>query len=367
MAISRFDCLVIGGGAVGLACALSLRARGRSVAVVERGPLGGAASSAAGGILAPQCEAHGPGPMLELCLRSRSLWPAFAARLEAESGVDVAYLADGTVGLAVDETEAAALARRIEWQRAAGLAVEPLAVAGLRALEPALGEAVLAARFPGDHQVDNLRVVRALAEAVRRAGVAVLAAEALALAERGGRIVGVELTTGVEPADEVVLAGGSWSALVGGGLPRHTVEPVRGQMLELAFAPPIRHVVFGDGGYLVPRRDGRLLCGSTEERVGFELAVTDEGQARLRRRLARLCPGLAGVATARSWSGLRPGTPDGLPLLGPAAIPGLHVATGHYRNGILLLPITAAIVAASVSGGPMPLPLEPFSPTRFSG
>jgi glycine oxidase len=359
--VGSFDVITIGGGAVGLACALRLRDHGLRVAVVEPGPLGGEASGAAGGILAPQCEAHAPGPMLELCLRSRALWPSFAGELEARSGVDPAYRDDGTVALAVDADEAESLAHRISWQRAAGLAVEELSPAGLRAHEPALGDALLCARFPGDHQVDNLRVVEALALAARRAGVEVIAAPAKAVVESQGRARGVALDGAVLDADRVVVAAGSWSSRFGG----LAVEPVRGQMIELALPPPMRHVIFGDGGYLVPRRDGRLLCGSTEERAGFAKAVTDDGLARLRARVSRLCPALAAAPIARSWSGLRPATPDGMPLLGPGAVDGVVIATGHFRNGILLTPLTASIVAALVTGATPPVELAPFSPDRF--
>jgi glycine oxidase len=179
-------------------------------------------------------------------------------------------------------------------------------------------------------------------------------------------VTGVELDGGTRPAAHVVLACGSWSALVDGvGLPARAVAPVRGQMIELETRPtPLRHVIFGDGGYLVPRRDGRVLCGSTEEHT-WDKQVTPAGLERLVGRVRRLCPALAEAPIARSWSGLRPGTPDGLPILGPSPLAGLHLATGHYRNGILLLPITTEVVVASVTGAAPPVPLAPFSPARF--
>jgi glycine oxidase len=355
-----FDVLLIGGGAVGLACAAKLAERGLRVGVVERGPLGAEASSAAGGILAPQCEAHGPGAMLDLCLRSRALWPAFARELAA-TGIDPAYRDDGTVALALDDTDAEALARRIAWQREAGLPVEELTADALHALEPALAPARLAARFPDDHQVDNVRVVQALIQAARRAGVAILATDAHRVVGAHGRVTGVAVDGAVLEAQKVVITAGSWSAQLGA----NAVKPVRGQMIELAVTPPMRHVVFGDGGYLVPRKDGRLLCGSTEEHTGFDKSVTAEGLERQRVRLARLCPSLAAEPTARSWSGLRPGTPDGLPLLGPGTLEGLFVASGHFRNGILLLPATASIVTDLCTGARPSLDLAPFSPQRF--
>jgi glycine oxidase len=361
------DVLILGGGVIGLGAALALHERGVRVAVVERGTPGAEASSAAGGILAPQCEAHGPGPMLELCLRSRAAWPAYAAALEARTGIDVAYRDEGTLAVALDEAQAEKLVERLAWQRAAGLRCQVLEPASARELEPRLGDCVLAAHFPGDHQVDNLRVVRALAQAVAQAGVPIVRAEARRVLHQGGRVAGVELDGEIARAAEVVLACGSWSTLVpGAGLPPSAVVPVRGQMIEFELqAAPLRHVIFGDDGYLVPRKDGRVLCGSTEEHAGWVKEVTPAGLERLRARAARLCPPLGTRPIARSWSGLRPGTPDGLPLLGPSPIAGLHLATGHYRNGILLLPLTAEIVAASVTGATAPLSIAPYSAARL--
>jgi glycine oxidase len=363
----RADVLVLGGGVIGLGCALALSDRGLRVAVLERGRPGAEASSAAGGILAPQCEAHGPGPMLDLCLRSRAAWPAYAAALEARSGVSLAYRDDGTLAVALDDAEADALLQRLAWQRALGLPVQRLSPAEVKELEPALAECRLALRFPNDHQVDNLRVVQALAQAVTRAGIPIVSAEVGRVLHRHGRVYGLELDGASVPATRVVVACGSWSTLVDGvGLPERAVTPVRGQMIELAVEPvPLRHVIFGDHGYLVPRRDGRLLCGSTEEDVGWVKEVTPAGLSRLGERLHRLCPLLAEAPIARSWSGLRPGTPDGLPILGPTPIDGLHLATGHFRNGILLLPITTALLAASVTGETAPLPLGPYSASRL--
>jgi glycine oxidase len=287
--------------------------------------------------------------------------------LREATGVDVAYRDDGALALAFNDEEAEHLLSRLAWQRDAGLRVERLTSEEVRAREPALAPCVMALRFADDHQVDNLLVVRALTQAVARAGIPIVGAHARRLQHDGTRVTGVELDGATRQAAHVVLACGSWSALVEGtGLPARAVAPVRGQMIELETRPtPLSHVIFGDEGYLVPRRDGRVLCGSTEEHT-WDKQVTPAGLERLVGRVRRLCPSLAEAPIARSWSGLRPGTPDGLPLLGPSPLVGLHLATGHYRNGILLLPITTEIVTASVTGDAPPLPLAPFAVARLS-
>jgi glycine oxidase len=365
----RADVLILGAGGIGCAIAWRLRQRGLSVTLVDRGPPGGEASSAAAGILAPQAEAKGPGPLLELAMASRALYPALRDELRALTGVDVAYRTDGTLVLALDEEEDEALRARQAWQRAAGLEVERLTAADLREREPALGPAVSALRFAGDHQVDNRLLVAALQQAAAQAGVQFRCAQARRILSDGTRATGADLDGERVEAGQVILACGSWSSLLEGcGLAPGAVHPVRGQMIELETRPPpLRHVVFGDHGYLVPRADGRVLCGSTEEHVGWQKEVTAAGLARLGARAARLCPTLSDARVARSWAGFRPGTPDGLPLLGPTPLAGLHLATGHHRNGILLLPITAGALAAVVTGAAPPVELRAFSPSRLAG
>ncbi len=367
----RTDCLILGGGIIGCAVALELRARKVEVTVVERGPIAGEASSAAAGILAPQAEAGGPGPLLELARASRALYPAWAESLRAATGIDIAYRTDGALVVALHEHELDLLRARQAWQTAAGLQVERLSAAEVRALEPALGETHGALRFAGDHQVDNRRLARAVEQAAAQAGVRFVSAQARRVLHDGARVTGADLDGTPQVAGQVVLACGSWSALLdGAGLPAQAVVPIRGQMIELETRPPpLRHVVFGDDGYLVPRADGRVLCGSTEEHAGFRKEVTPAGLERLARRVARLCPALGEARVARSWSGLRPGTADGLPLLGPTALVGLHLATGHFRNGILLAPITARLIASIVTGertaAGLGIDLAPFSVARL--
>jgi glycine oxidase len=358
------DVLVLGGGVIGCAVALALRDRGLSVTVAERGEPAREASWAAAGILAPQAEAHGPGPFLELALASRARWSAWAASLAERTGLDLAHRRDGTLVLALDEDHEARLATRLEWQRQAGLRVERLSSAEL---EPSVtpGSCRMALRFPDDHQVDPRRLVPALLSACARAGVRFVTAGARRVLHDGTRATGADLDGASLSAGAVVVACGAWSALLdGAGLPARAVEPLRGQMIELAANPaPLRHVVFGHGGYLVPRSDGRVLCGSTEEKVGFRKEVTPAGLATLGQRAARLCPPLSEARVIDSWSGLRPSTPDGLPLIGATALARLYAACGHHRNGILLAPVTAELIAASLTGGANPP--AAFSPARF--
>jgi glycine oxidase len=365
------DVLVLGGGVIGCAVALALRDRGLQVTVVERGEPAREASWAAAGILAPQAEAHGPGPFLQLALASRARWGAWAAALAERTGLDVAYRHDGTLVLALDEDHQARLEARLDWQRQAGLRVERLSPAELAEREPSVTPrgCRMALRFPDDHQVDPRRLAPSLLAACAHAGVRFVTASARRVLHDGARATGADLDGVAVSAGAVVVACGAWSALLdGAGLPARAVEPLRGQMIELSTGlsgrpVPLSHVVFGHGGYLVPRSDGRVLCGSTEEKVGFRKEVTPAGLATLGERAARLCPALSEARVLDSWSGLRPSTPDGLPLIGPTALAGLHAACGHHRNGILLAPITAELIAGSLTGG-VPVPAA-FSPARF--
>jgi len=360
------DVLIVGGGIVGCAAALRLADAGLDVAVVDRGEPGREASWAAGGILAPEVEAHGPGAFIELMRAGAARWRRFAAELRERADIDCGYRDDGTLQLAFDDDEAATLAARARWQREAGLQVETLAASDVAALEPALAPPSLALRYGGGHQIDPRAAVRALVVACVRAGVTFVRAEARRVRHDGGRVLGVDGDAGPLDAAHVVVAAGAWSSLVDGvPLPRGAVTPVRGQMIELrAPAPPVRHVVFGAGGYLVPRADGRVLVGSTEERVGFVKDVTAAGLAALCARAARLAPSLAALPVADHWSGLRPASADALPYLGGTPVAGLWIASGHFRNGVLLAPLSGEIVAALVTGGTVPVDVTALSPSR---
>jgi len=337
--------------------------------VLERAIPGAEASSAAAGILAPQMESSGPGPFLELSLRSRGLFPEFAAELEELSGVSVDYLPCGVLQAAFDEGQVHALEATVAWQRALGLRAELLEGNAARALEPQLSSrAVAAIHFPDDHQVDNRLLVRALSMSAARAGARFRTGNVRGLLVEDGRVIGVDVDGERLCADHVVLAAGSWSGLVQGApLDPRTVRPARGQMVMFQTRLPLaQRVLKGAGGYLVPRKDGRLIAGSTMELVGFEKQVTASGLQRILETALTLCPALENAPVVEQWAGLRPYTEDTLPILGPGPLPGLVLATGHFRNGILLAPITARLVSQWILGKPTTVDLTPFLLARFS-
>lgn len=363
---SATDCIIVGGGVVGLLAALRLRDAGVAVTIVDRAPPGRESSWAAAGILAPQVEAHGPGPLFELLRASCRLWPGLADELRERGGHDIGYREEGTLVVAADEAGADALAAGMQWQRDAGLRLEALSPQAVADREPSLAPAAAGYWLPDDRQLDNRALVRALVAAGEASGVRFVRAEVRRLEHDERRVQGILLDDGFVPAGHVVVAAGAWSAQLGGApLPAHAVFPVRGQMLELRPpAPTLRHVVFGAGGYLVPRRDGRVLCGSTEERAGFVRATTASGLETLAARAARLCPSLEAAPRSDHWAGLRPASPDGLPFIGTSAVAGLHVATGHFRNGIVLGPLTADIVVALVTEAVPPVDIRPLALDR---
>ena len=361
------EVLVVGAGVVGCSVAWRLQQAGVQCTVLERSIPGAEASSAAGGILAPQAEADGPGPFLDLCLASRALYPAFVRELREVSDVDVAFRPCGVLAVRFDDAEADEARQRINWQRVRGLQATWLEPAAARALEPELSAEIRgAAHFPGDAVVDNRLLVSALTIAAARAGARFLTTQVHGLIERGGRVVGVATDQGELAGDAVVVAAGAWTALVPGALASPgAVRPARGQMVMVRTRVPIcRHVVFGAHGYAVPRTDGRVLLGSTMEFAGFEKQVTAGGLAAVLGVGLRLFPGLAGAPVVETWAGFRPHTPDALPVLGPAPLPGLFLASGHFRNGILLTPITANVLTDTILGRTPAVDLTPFRVDR---
>lgn len=365
--------VVAGAGAVGCAVAREAAASGRAVTVVDPGRPGAAATWAAGGMLSPLGEAPEPGPFLDLALRSRELWPRFAAELEAATGVDLGLRLEGKLLAAFDGPGLDALARRQRWQEQAGFRVRWLEGREVRRLEPAVSERARGGLLlPRDGAVDNRALGQALGHAARAAGCRFVQGPAVKAVEvRGDRVEGVRLDDGTRlPAGVVVVAAGAWSGGIE-GLPRPLpVRPVRGQMLSLRLpGSAVRRVLAADV-YLIPRREAgeaRLLVGATMEEAGFDRRTTPDALRRLREGAVRLVPSLEEAPVAESWAGLRPGTPDDLPVLGPdPQLPGLVYATGHFRNGILLTPVTAEYVGAVLRGDAPPV-LEAFRPDRFAG
>jgi glycine oxidase len=358
---------------IGLGIAWRAATAGLSVTVVDEAP-GRGASWAAAGMLAPVTEVHyGERPLLDLNLAAAGRWPGFAAEVEAASGQPVGYRPGGTLAVARDADDNAALEDLYRFQLRCGLEVERLRSRECRQLEPGLAPSirggVLAA---GDHQVDNRALVEALLVACERAGVRMVAGRVVELAGDGDRVTGVVLAGGERlAAGAVVLAAGCWSGELGGlaaeALP--PVRPVKGQLLYLrgpADEPLCQRNVRGLEVYVVPRTDGRVVVGATVEEQGFDTRVTAGAVADLLRAALELLPDVAELELAETVVGLRPGSPDNAPMLGPAGPDGLVVATGHYRNGILLCPVTADAVAELLATGRVPDLIAPFAPGRFA-
>lgn len=332
----------------------------------------GAASYAAAGMLAPVTEAHfGEEPLLALNLASARAYPRFAAELEEASGRPSGYRATGTLAVARDLDDQAALDRLARWQEAAGLQVERLRSRECRVLEPGLASSVRGGLFVrDDHQVDNRALLAALRTACERSGVVVRRDAVRRITVEGGRATGAEVDGGEHlRCGRCVLAAGAWSALVS-GLPddaKPAVRPVKGQLLHLNGASEAvpQHTIRGADVYMVPRGDGRLVVGATVEEKGFDTSVVAGAVHDLLRDAYELYPGVAELELNEVAVGLRPGTPDNAPLLGETRIGDLIAATGHYRNGILLAPVTARTIAHLLSTGHTPPEIQAFSPQRF--
>jgi glycine oxidase len=355
-----FDAVVVGGGVIGLACAWRAAQRGASVAVLERSHPPAGATRVAAGMLAPVGElTFGEPELLEMTLEAARLYPDFVAELESEAGVGTGFRRLGALHVALDRDEAAELRRIHDLQRSLGLEAEWLSPRRCRELEPGLTPSfnggVLAA---GESAIDPRALTAALLAALDREGVEVRTGATVETALLAGeRIVGVR-TDGEElHAGSVVLATGA-SAGEGSWLPeraRPPVRPVKGQILELGprgtgQPSPCERIVASERVYLVPRGDGRLIVGATVEEQGFDTAVTAGGVHELLREAYRLLPDVAEMELLEAAAGLRPGTPDNLPLVGRSGLDGLILAVGHFRNGILLAPLTAEAVSGLLVG-----------------
>lgn len=360
--------IIVGGGAIGCAIGLRLAQSGANATIIERTAPGAEASSAAAGILAPQIEAQAPGPFLELCLRSRALYPALAEELQNLSGLSVEYRTTGVLEISFSEEASAGMQAKVAWQKALGLRAELLSPAEALRLEPNLSPRVaVAVHLPDDHQVDNRLLVRALSLSAARVGVSFRTGSARSVAVEGQRAIGVDVDGELLRSDAVVIAAGAWSSLVQGvGIDPRAVKPMRGQMVLLqADASLLRSVLIEERGYLVPRADGRILAGSTFELAGYEKQVTAEGVMRILETALQLCPKLSHAPIRDVWAGLRPYIDDQqLPILGAGPVPGLFLATGHFRSGILLTPITAKVISQAVLGQKTSVDLKPFAYDR---
>jgi glycine oxidase len=364
------DVAIVGGGVMGCSVALRLAEAGLRVTVLERSVPGAEASSAAGGILGAAIEAHHGGPALALGVRSRTLHAELADQLLRDHGIDVGFRRCGLMLTAFESDELARLDGLARTWGEGGVHADRVDGAEARRREPSLSDAVLGAvDLPEEAQVEPRPLLRGLALAAERAGVTFrTGARVHGVRVQSGRALGVELDAGFVAAGHVVVAAGSWTGLVHGiPLPSDTIQPVKGQMLATETRPPVfQRIVFGGGGYVVPRPDGRALCGSTMERVGFHKDVTLGGLARITAIATRLAPRLADAPVHGHWASFRPGTPDDLPLVGPAGAEGLWLASGHFRNGILLAPVTGQIIADLILGRDAGPGVAAFDPMRFA-
>jgi glycine oxidase len=365
--MSRHDAIVLGGGIIGCALAEELARRGQRVAVIERGAIGQEASSAAAGILSAQFDLPQPGPLFELCQTARHMYPRWVEHLQRRSGLDVGYHVDGILYLAMSGREEQRMKRQARWQRRAGLRVEEWSPKEVRRHEPVVdGRIARGFHFPTEAQVDNVQLMCALAAACRTAGVELRERTTVRrVVVRGGVVRGVETDHGSLDAPVVVNCLGSWASMSGTFPAPIRVEPARGQML--AFQGPkrlVRHALMSERAYVVQRRDGRLLVGSTVEHVGFEKSLTLEGMHGILEGICRMTSALSRCAFLEAWAGFRPYTTDTLPVLGKAPIEGLYVATGHFRHGILLAPVTASLLAELILRGRASFDLSPFAPDR---
>ncbi|MEZ0066764.1 glycine oxidase [Streptacidiphilus sp. MAP12-20] len=378
------DVLVIGGGIIGLAVAWRTAQRGLSVTVLDPDP-GHGANQVAAGMLAPVTELqYGEEPLLRLGIASNARYADFVAELtEASGGLDTGYRRCGTLAVALDADDRAELREVHAFQQRLGLATEWLNGRECRRLEPMLAPDVRGGTLVADdHQVDGRRLGTALLAACRRAGVTLHPSRAASVLTAHGQAVGGLAEDGTRlTSAQTVLAAGSWSGELPGLPPEAQLplRPVKGQVLRLRMtnlqggplpmpflSRNVRAVVRGCHIYVVPREDGELVVGATSEEQGFDTTVTAGGVYELLRDAHELLPGITELPLVETGAGLRPGTPDNAPLLGPTALPGLVAATGHYRNGVLLTPVTGDAIAELLATGSLPPEAAPFTPARFA-
>lgn len=346
--------LIVGGGVIGLSIARELnKRRATGIRVVDRGRIGAEASWAAAGMLAPNAACFVEYELFRLCTASNQLYPEFAAELLEETGVDIELDRSGTLSVAFSDEEAVELAAKYEWQRKSGISVESLTLDEVRRLEPAITPSVRAGYlYPDDWQVENRKLVAALRRYCKLNGIELIENTAITeLVIENGVARGAKVFGEVYHADQVIITAGAWSSKL---LPSPEVKPIRGQMISLAGGGSriLQRVIYSSRGYLVPRADGRILVGATVEDVGYNKEVTPEAITSLKAVAVAIAPSLADLSVTDAWAGLRPFIEGEMPVIGRVPdVENAFVATGHYRNGILLAPITAQLMADKVVTG----------------
>ena len=366
------EILIVGGGVIGLSIAREMHKRGVGrITLVEKGVCGGESSWAAAGMLGPQAEADEGGAFFDMCSASRDLYPELAAELFDETGIDIELDRSGTLYLAFTDDDVSELHERFRWQRKAGLAVEHLSAEAARRAEPSISPDVRGALFfTNDWQVENRKLLAALKRYAEINGIEIIEnAKVERLIVEDGHVIGAETSESRIIAGKTVLATGAWTSLIKLELAEMPFEivPVRGQIIAFRLADRLfEHVIYSRRGYLVPRKDGRILAGSTSEHTGFDKALTESAANRLREMAGEIAPILAGLEITDQWSGLRPFAEDGLPIIGSInGIDDLFIATAHYRNGILLAPLTAKLAAENLVSGMDSEYFTMFGPGRF--
>jgi glycine oxidase len=369
----RHDAVVIGAGLVGSAIALRLAQEGLRVALLERNAPGREASWAGAGMLSPAPDSPAAIPLVPFGRASLSLYPQFIAEIEEISGQRAGYQSEGAIELLFSADAARELSTLIALHHALGLPTEPLPLDEAGKIEPALTRrARAAAYFPYEACIDNRALIEALLAAAAICGVTLFPETLVSqILIEHGRCAGVRTGKGeIFRAQNVVVAAGAFSSLLDGIVPPLATRPIRGQMVALkSHEEPIRHVIRSERGYIVPRDSAApqlLVTGSTLEDAGFEKRVTAGGIEKILSTAQELLPRLSNAEIVETWSGLRPDTPDHLPLLGPAGVDGLTIATGHYRNGILLTPITAKLVREWIVEKRVSMDWDIFDPLRFA-
>jgi glycine oxidase len=366
--MKKFDVAIAGAGMIGSAIALELARAGLRVGLFDKQEPGREASWASAGILSPAPENPGMIPMVPIGIASMELYPEFIGNVEEISGHDTGYRRKGTVEAFFSRDAREELSTLVALHHGLGLKAEAMSADDAREMEPALSEEIAAAVLrPGEGSVDNRALTAAVLEAAKRSGAEIFAdAAARAIRREGTRCTGFVLQNETVEAKFAIVAAGSFSAEIEGLAAYAPVSPVKGQIMALRPSDAkIEHMLWSENIYLVPRNDGRIIAGATMERVGFEKHMTAGGLEKLLAGAIELAPCLAGARIEEIWAGLRPGSPDHLPILGPTDIDGLLIATGHFRSGIVLAPITARLICEWITKQTVSLDWDRFSPMRF--
>ncbi len=364
------DVAIIGGGVIGCSIAYHATRRGARVALLEAEQVGSGASGATAGMLVAQAEADEPGPLLDLMLLSRDLHKPLGEELYELTGLDPEYVWAGTLQVATDTVSRQIFAAKYSWQIERGLTAQWLDVDEAHKLEPNLSPESIAALYLSEEgQVNPPRLVQALALGAALGGAKIIEATRVSgFVVEGQKVTAVRTTQGTLSANTVVLASGAFSALLSGELGINLpVYPVKGELLAVNARPaPIRANIYNSRCYIVPKRDGRVVIGATEKPGVYDRYPTLGGVANLSRAALKLIPSLSHAPFASAWGGLRPGSPDSRPILGSVeGWEGLLLATGHYRNGVLLSAVTGEIIAALALGETPPADISPFLHQRF--